>query len=95
MQNFILTRVLRFVGRKMDGKKTYFAGTSAILIGVAGLFRVMFPEAIQAPDLTLEQSLGSIISGLAMLGIGGKLEKTKKAIERKGTQDEQEDEEEA
>ena len=83
MKNFILTKLLRYVGKRMNGHKTQFAGVGFILFGIIGIIGVMYPDT-KIVELSLEQSLTAIISGLAALGLGGKLDKVKSVLQENG-----------
>ena len=83
MKNFILTRLLRYIGKRLDGHKTQIAGAGSILLGILGIIRVMYPD-IKIVDLSLEQSLAAIIGGLTALGLGGKLDKVKSVLKENG-----------
>lgn len=80
MQEFFLTRILRWAGSKMDGYKTRISGVAMILGGNIGLIGIMFPDQ-GLPQMSVEGAIGLITGGLAVLGIGGKTEKIKTAIE--------------
>jgi uncharacterized membrane protein len=88
MKDFILKRILLFIGAKMSGYKTYagaagkaLAGLSSIVSGVIGLLGVAFPDQ-GLPTMDVQTAWGlvgagvfAISSGLASAGIGHKLEK--------------------
>lgn len=80
IEDFIFGKGLKWIGRKLDGKKTKIAGVGAILYGIIGILGIMFPDQ-KLIDLSIEQSIASIIGGLGALGIGGKLEKVKNAVD--------------
>lgn len=82
MTEFIITRILKFVGRKLDGYKTIIGGVSFILIGILGMIRIMFPELTQLPELTLEGALASISAGITALGLGSKAEKMTNEVKK-------------
>ena len=83
MKNFILTRLLRYIGKRLDGHKTKFAGVGSILYGILGIFGIMFPDS-KVVDLSLEQAIGILLGGLAVLGLGGKVEKIKDVLKENG-----------
>ena len=83
MKNFILTKLLRYIGKRLDGHKTQFAGVGSILFGILGIIGVMYPDT-KMVELSLEQSLTAIIGGLAALGLGGKLDKVKDVLKENG-----------
>ena len=74
VQNFFLTKILQWVGRKFDGKKTLIAGIGSFLWGLQGILGVIFPD-LKYTDMTLEEAMAYILAGLGALGIGGKLQK--------------------
>jgi hypothetical protein len=45
MSNFILTRFLKWIGGKFDGKKSYIGAIGKIVMGLMGLALIMFPDA--------------------------------------------------
>lgn len=81
MKDFILKRILGFVGQKLDGYKTKIGGAGGIILGVLGLVKMIFPDQLPAlPDMGIEASLGAISAGFAVLGLGGKIEKNTQAV---------------
>jgi len=89
MKNFILMRLLKYAGGKLDGKKTYAGGIGKILVGlgtmisgIVALIGIAFPDQ-GLPAMDLETALGliaggfyAISSGLEGIGIGHKIEKS-------------------
>ena len=75
----MLMRLLDFFIKRnvarMDGYKTIVGGVGMILVGILGLMGNYFPDQ-GLPALDLEAALTTIASGFAVLGIGGKLEKS-------------------
>jgi hypothetical protein len=80
MKNLLLSKLLGFVGRKLDGYKTKVGGVGLVLVGLIGIVALVFPDQ-GLPQMELETALTTIASGFAVLGIGGKAEKLKGAIE--------------
>lgn len=80
MGTLIIGKLLRFIGRKFDGYKTTIGGAGMILSGLAGLIGYMFPDQPDLPRMDIEQALLTISGGFAVLGIGGKVEKTRAAV---------------
>ncbi|MFA7098191.1 MAG: hypothetical protein WC383_17125 [Gammaproteobacteria bacterium] len=80
MGNIIIGKLLRFVGRRLDGYKTTIGGVGMILSGLAGLIGYMFPDQPDLPHMDIEQALLTISGGFAVLGLGGKAEKVKAAV---------------
>ncbi len=87
MKDFILIRLLRFIGKRLDGYKTKIGGVGFILVGLLGMLRIMFPDLSQLPDMTLEGCLASISAGITALGLAGKADKLKDAVEHQGRRD--------
>ena len=89
MNNFILVRIIRLLGEKMDGKKTYagaigkaLVGLGTLISGIVGLLGIVFPDQ-GLPKMELEPALGLISagvyamsSGLSSYGVGKKIEKS-------------------
>jgi len=79
---------LKYLAGKLDGKKTYFGaavlmflGTGKIIAGLLGVIGNMYPDVgAPAVDLDgcynlLEVGAATFGAGLAMIGIGHKVEK--------------------
>jgi hypothetical protein len=79
MGNFIIGKLLRWLGGRLDGYRTNIAGIGMILTGVAGLVGYMFPDIEGLPKMDVDAALMSISGGFGLIGIGGKLEKGKRA----------------
>ena len=89
MKNFILTRFLKWIGRRMEGYKTYagatgktLAGVGTLISGIIGMIGIVFPDQ-GLPKMELEPALGlisagvyAISSGLSSYGMGKKIEKS-------------------
>jgi len=88
MKDFILKRILQWIGSRMDGYKTYagaagkaLAGIGTIISGIIGIIGVIFPDQ-GLPQMDIETALGligagafAVSSGLASYGVGKKLDK--------------------
>jgi len=81
MGNFMIGKLLRWLGGRFDGYKTYAGGISAIVLGALGLLGYMFPDQ-GLPEIDIELALGAISLGFMALGNGGKQEKTKDELQR-------------
>jgi len=77
MQNFLLSKLLRWTGRKLDGYKTTIGGVGLILTGLAGLLGYVFPDQEGLPKMDVETVLTTVSAGFVALGFGGKAEKLK------------------
>lgn len=82
MTDFIITKIIRFVGNKLDGYKTIIGGLGLILTGVLGFIRLMFPDLTQFPSMTIGEILVSISAGMTAIGLGGKAEKLKEEVHK-------------
>jgi hypothetical protein len=77
MGNLIIGKILRGLGRRLDGYKTTIGGIGMIATGLAGLIGYVFPDQPDLPRMDLDEALGLMAGGFAVLGIGGKLEKAR------------------
>lgn len=78
--NWIVTKFLGFIGRKLDGYKTKIGGCGLILSGLIGLINLTFPGTVPFPAMDLETVITNMAGGFAVLGVGGKLEKQTTAV---------------
>lgn len=90
MKNFLLGKLLAFIGKRLDGKKTYAGAVGKILTGaisccggLLGLLSTAFPDQ-GLPTMEPEYAYGMIMtgaygvfSGLQGIGIGHKIEKAR------------------
>lgn len=82
MSSFILTRILRWMGEKLDGKKTIIGAIGKMIIGVLALLGVAFPD-LGFPNMGVDPALElifgaySTLSGIQGIGVGHKIEKAK------------------
>ena len=86
MKDFLLVRLIRYVGSKFDGYKTLIGGLGAFCIGLTYIIPVAFPTLsveVGLPEGDLEKALASFTVAFTVWGIGGKLEKNKIALEAK------------
>ncbi|MDD2319158.1 MAG: hypothetical protein PHO83_03810 [Geobacteraceae bacterium] len=79
MKNWLLNKVLGWIGKKLDGYKTKIGGVGLILIGAAGMIGRVFPDQ-GLPEMDVDSAVASIAAGVAALGLGHKAEKTRAAI---------------
>jgi len=92
MKNFMLKQFLAFIGRKLNGKKTYagaagkiIAGLVAVGAGLVGFISVSFPDQglpevpIETAYATFMGGIYGVCSGLQGIGIGHKIEKAGKS----------------
>lgn len=90
---YLIAKLLPWLARKFDGKKTTIGGVSGILLGlsiilsaVVGLVGYLYPD-LGLPQMdvdtfiaTLVTGWASVAAGFATLGIGGKVDKLKEAV---------------
>lgn len=95
VKNKIIEFILKLLGNKLDGKKTAIGGVAliltgigAIITGVLGLTRKMFPDMSDLPDMSIDECWTSLViggttigAGFSALGLGGKQEKAKRAVQ--------------
>ena len=91
MKNFILARVLRWIGKRGTGYRSLAFGLSAIFYGLMGAVRLMFSDLGDLgvdvsflPVMTPKEIYYWIGGGIGWIGGTGKLEKIKLAIETNG-----------
>ena len=80
MKFFFLGKLLALLGRKTDGYKTKVGGVGLILTGLVGLLGHLYPDQ-GLPAMELESAITTVSAGFVALGLGGKAEKLKAAIE--------------
>lgn len=81
MGNFMIGKLLRWLGGRFDGYKTKATGLSAVLLGLVGLLGYAFPDQ-NLPQVDIEYALGAIALGGSVLGNGGKQEKIKDELQQ-------------
>jgi hypothetical protein len=93
-KNFIGNQILQFAAKRLNGYRSQISGIGFIFSGfgmivavIGAVIRTMFPDQAHLPEMefgtmktTFLLGCGSISTGFAVLGIGGKHEKTKAAI---------------
>ncbi len=81
MKNFLLTRILVFIGGKLSGYKTYIGGAGGVLYGILGLMAIAEPKAGIPVNVDAQTAIGLITGGIAAIGIGHKGQKLITAIQ--------------
>lgn len=76
----LLTALFGYVGSKTDGYKTKIGGIGLILTALVGLLGQIWPDQ-GLPQMSVEAIFGMASAGMTALGLGGKAEKLKKAIQ--------------
>ena len=75
MQNFLFTRLLKYAGGKLEGKKTYVGAIGKILLGVLVAIAIIFPdlgEQFGLPRMDPETVIGLFVAAYAALsGVQG------------------------
>jgi len=80
MQNFLIGKLLRWIGKRLDGYRTVIGGVGMILSGIVGLLGYIFPDNPDLPKMDLDHILAVISGGFIAIGLGGKAEKVKNEI---------------
>lgn len=75
MQYIITEKVVKFIAHKFDGKKTIVGGLGMILLGLLGILGDIWPD-LGMPAMKFDQAAQMVVGGFAVLGIGGKLQKS-------------------
>jgi len=74
MKNTLLSKLLGWIGKRLDGYKTIIGGVGLILTGCVGVIGHMFPDSgLPAPEVDV--IFGQFSVGFVALGLGGKAEK--------------------
>ena len=85
MQNFIIVRILRAIGKRFDGYKTILSGLGFFCIGILQGLPLLIPDlaTTTGTEGNLTLCIASFTAALGAWGLGGKAEKLKKALEAK------------
>lgn len=79
--NWVITRLVRWIGGRFDGYKTRIGGIGLILTGVISAINLVWPETVPGvPTMDLDGIIAAIGGGFVALGIGGKIEKNTAAM---------------
>lgn len=79
--NWIITKLLKWAGSKLDGYKTKIGGAGLILLGSIGAVNLIWPDAVPGiPAMDMDGIIGSISTGFVALGLGHKLDKNTEAV---------------
>jgi hypothetical protein len=84
MRYFILDKVTKYTGKKLDGHKTKLGGLGFLLYGIVGLLGKMFPDQ-GLPVLETSSIWELIFTGIAILGLAGKADKLTTAVQNSPT----------
>ncbi len=79
----LITSLLGILGQKTDGYKTKIGGVGLILTSLVGLLGLLYPDQ-GLPQMGIEAVIASFSAGMTVLGLGGKAEKLKNAINGQG-----------
>ncbi len=80
MKNWALTQILRWIGKKLSGKKMYIAGVGYFCVLIISIIKGMFPESeFMLTDVST--SIKNFSNAMAVVGGGHKVQKAIKAIE--------------
>lgn len=79
--NWIITKLVRWIGGRFDGYKTRIGGVGLILTGVISAINLIWPETVPGVQtMDLDGIIAAIGGGFVALGIGGKIEKNTAAV---------------
>ena len=75
--NWLLTKILKFLGGRMDGYKTMIGSMGKIITGVGTLIvgitmgiRLLFPDQTQFPEATTDVMLATFGTGIFLISTG-------------------------
>lgn len=74
MKNFLLNKLLGWLGNKLNGYKTYLAGGGFILLALVGCAGKLFPDQ-GLPEMDWDTIGTHFSGGMALFGVGHKMEK--------------------
>jgi hypothetical protein len=72
--NWLKDKAFAFLGKKLNGKKTYLAGAGFMLLGVCGCVGKLFPDQ-GLPEMEWDMIGGYFTAGMTAFGLGHKAEK--------------------
>lgn len=79
--NWIITKLVRWIGGRFDGYKTRIGGVGLILTGVISAINLIWPGTVPGVQtMDLDGIIAAIGGGFVALGIGGKIEKNTAAV---------------
>jgi hypothetical protein len=79
MKDWIISKILAFIGKKLDGYKSKIGGVGLILTGITGLIGLIFPDQ-GLPKMDFQTSAGFVSAGVGAIGIAHKMQKSITAI---------------
>jgi hypothetical protein len=81
MENWIIGRILTWIGNALSGYKVYITGAASILIGITGIIGLIFPNP-KLPVMTVPEIEAAFVAGGLAFGFGHKMDKNTAAIDR-------------
>lgn len=82
-------KILRVIGKRFDGHKTQLGGLGLFCLGILYGLPLLIPDIAQitGTEGDLEKSIASFTGAFGLLGLGGKAEKLKRAVENEALTD--------
>ncbi len=69
--------ILKIIGGRLNGYKTYGAGAGMILLGLLHFINLLWPGTVsQVPPADFNAASTEVTAGLALIGIGHKMDKS-------------------
>lgn len=72
--DWIKDKLFGWIGNKLSGKKTYFAGAGFIMLALVGCLGKMFPDS-GLMEMSWDEISGFLAAGCTAFGLGHKAEK--------------------